>query len=79
MKQELNALLRGLESGIVRHVDARHLWRIVSRGRRPSAKTLDKLALLAGCQNWQELRETMRGENDGAFGIDDTTPPEPGK
>ena len=65
MKRELETLLRGLESGIVRHVDARRLWQLVTHGRRPSDKTLDRLALLAG------LREAMRGESDAAFGFEE--------
>ena len=73
MKRDLGSLLKGLETGIVRRVDARHLWRAVRRGHRPSDKTLDRLALLAGFQSWQELREAMRGENDAPFGHDDVS------
>ena len=71
MKRELETLLRGLESGIVRHVDARRLWQLVTHGRRPSDKTLDRLALLAGFQNWKDLREAMRGASDAAFGFEE--------
>lgn len=71
MKRELETLLRGLESGIVRHVDARRLWQLVTHGRRPSDKTLDRLALLAGFQNWKDLREAMRGESDAAFSFEE--------
>ena len=78
MKRELESLLRGLESGIVRHVDARRLWKITGSGHRPSDKTLDRLALLAGFQNWQDLRESMRGESDAAFGFEeDSKKPRP--
>lgn len=77
MKSELSALLKGLENGIVKHVDARKLWRLLSSGRKPSAKTLDRLALLAGFQNWQEMRENMRGESDAAFSFEDDEPTKP--
>ena len=71
MKRELETLLKGLESGIVRHVDACRLWRLVTHSHRPSDKTLDRLALLAGFQSWQDLREAMRGESDAAFGFEE--------
>lgn len=48
------------------HHDAgrlRRLWLKVSGGRRPSAKTLDRLALLAGFQNWREMKSALRGED----------------
>ena len=70
MRQEIDALLRGIETGIVKHVDARRLWRLMGSGHHLSGKTLDRLALLAGFQDWQELRENMRGESDGALGGD---------
>ncbi len=71
MKRELESLLRGLEGGIIRHVDARRLWKLTGKGHRPSDKTLDRLALLAGFQNWKDLRESMRGESDAAFGFEE--------
>ena len=73
MKHDLEALIKGLESGIVKHVDARKLWRLVRDGHRPSDKTLDKLALLAGFQSWSDLREALRGENDASLNYEEET------
>lgn len=78
MRREMESLLRGLEGGIVHHVDARRLWKLMGSDHRPSDKTLDRLALLAGFQNWQDLRESMRGESDAAFGFEeDSKKPRP--
>lgn len=33
--------------------------------RRPNAKTLDRLALLAGFQDWESFQETLHGEAGG--------------
>ena len=57
--------------GYINFLDALNSWQLVTHGRHPSDKTLDRLALLAGFQNWKDLREAMRGESDAAFGFEE--------
>ena len=50
MKRELKLLVDNLEKGIVKHIDARKLWKTVTRGKKPSDAKLNKLDLLADIQ-----------------------------
>ena len=38
---------------------------------KPSKKTLDRLALFAGFQNWKDLSKALHGENDARLNYDD--------
>ena len=38
---------------------------------RPSQKTLDRLALLAGFQSWTDLVKALHGDNDGDLNYKD--------
>lgn len=51
----------------------RRLWRWVSKASRekPSRRTLDRLALLAGFQDWDDLRTALRGTNDAGLNYKD--------
>lgn len=40
----------------------RRVENILSGKKKPSRHTLDRLALLAGFQNWHDLREAVHGE-----------------
>lgn len=40
----------------------------VSRAERPSAATLNKLALLAGFQSWHDLDDALHGEGKDVMG-----------
>lgn len=73
MKRELKLIVDSLEKGFGKHIAPNKLAKLLHVGRRPSAATLDKLALLAGFQCWDELREALRGEDDGSwnFGSDE--------
>lgn len=33
--------------------------------RKPNRKTLDRLSLLAGFQDWESFQEALRGKDDG--------------
>ena len=70
MRRELRLLVDNLEKGIVKHIDARKLWKTVTRGKKPSAATLDKLALLAGFQCWDDLKASIRTGGDETFNYD---------
>ncbi len=37
------------------------LWKYVSTTERPKRKTLDRLSLFAGFQDWDELQRVFRG------------------
>ena len=38
---------------------------------KPSKKTLDRLALFAGFQNWKDLSAALHGENDAKLNYED--------
>ena len=38
---------------------------------KPSKKTLDRLALFAGFQNWKDLNAALHGENDAKLNYED--------
>ncbi|MBQ8655947.1 MAG: hypothetical protein IJ527_02655 [Prevotella sp.] len=38
--------------------------------RKPNAKTLDRLSLLAGFQDWETFQETLYGETDGGVNFE---------
>ena len=38
--------------------------------RKPNAKTLDRLSLLAGFQDWETFQETLHGETDGSVNFE---------
>ncbi|MCH4148482.1 MAG: hypothetical protein LKG25_08695 [Prevotella sp.] len=61
------------EDEIGRHIKAQKVWKKVISGKRPSDETLDRLALLAGFQNWKDLKEALHGEGDASLNYDDET------
>lgn len=44
----------------------RKLWDALSGRRRLSIKTLDRLALLTGFQDWGDLRDALHGDVDAS-------------
>ena len=38
---------------------------------KPSQKTLDRLALFAGFQNWKDLSKALHGDNDAKLNYED--------
>lgn len=71
MRTDLKKLIEECENDLSRHLDAKKLWLKVKAGKRPSDETLDRLALFAGFQNWQELKETLHGETDASVNYND--------
>lgn len=47
------------------------LWDCLQRKEKLSVATLDKLALLAGFQNWRDLKTVLHGENSADLNYDD--------
>ncbi|WP_279054318.1 hypothetical protein [Hoylesella timonensis] len=46
-------------------------WDCLKRKEKLSDATLDKLALLAGFQNWKDLKIALHGENSAELNYDD--------
>lgn len=51
----------------------RRLWKWVSAAKpeKPSQRTLDRLALFAGFQDWKDLQKALHGTNDAALNYQD--------
>ncbi|MCH3981324.1 MAG: hypothetical protein LKE41_05315 [Prevotella sp.] len=47
------------------------LGRYLSRIENPSLKTLNRLALLAGFQDWKSLKDTVHGDTDASVNYED--------
>lgn len=48
------------------NADALHkVWNYVSGKEKPTKKTLNKLALFAGYQSWDDFHEALHGDDDG--------------
>ena len=41
------------------HIDLHKAWEIVKKYEHPSKEALDKIALLAGFQTWEELQKEL--------------------
>ncbi|MGP1472876.1 MAG: hypothetical protein ACTTJN_04845 [Prevotella intermedia] len=49
----------------------RKLWGYVLLKEKPSKKTLDRLALFAGFQNWKDLQTAIHGGSDGQLNYEE--------
>ena len=49
----------------------RRIWDKSLSMEKPSKKTLDRLALLAGFQNWADLNKALHGDNSGDLNFND--------
>ena len=69
MKRELVHLMGNLGKGITKHADAQKIWQFVAKNKHLSKANLDRLALLAGYQRWEDLRHAVRtgGEENFKF------------
>ncbi len=68
MKRDLALLTQRVEKKIGKKVNAHALHKLVDviRGKEKlSRSTLDRLALLAGFQCWDDFHEALHGEDDG--------------
>ncbi len=56
------------------HLESKSLKKIAgyfTAKEKPSRKTLDRLALFAGFQNWKDLQSAIHGDNDGQLNYED--------
>ena len=56
------------------HLESSSLNKLIGyfKGKeKPSKKTLDRLALFAGFQNWKDLNAALHGENDAKLNYED--------
>ena len=70
MKNDLAFLAREAEKRIGKTLSTKTLhkiWGYVSGKEKPTAETLDKLALLVGYQSWDDFHEALHGEGDGSL------------
>lgn len=78
MRSELKSLIDRLGHDLGHIIGVRKLWKMVAKGKRPSVETLDRLALLAGFQTWDDLHEALLGRGGDSLNYDDG-PTEDGK
>lgn len=72
-RKELNAL-SGKLSRLNVNLNMKSIRRIWDKNytlEKPSEKTLNRLALLAGFQNWADLRKALHGDNDADLNYND--------
>ncbi len=51
----------------IKHMNAQALhkmWRHMKKAEKPSKDTLDRLALFAGFQSWEDFHDALHGEDD---------------
>ncbi|WP_028897642.1 hypothetical protein [Prevotella sp. HUN102] len=56
------------------HLESKSLKKLMgylTSKEKPSKKTLDRLALFAGFQNWKDLQSAIHGDNDGQLNYED--------
>lgn len=46
------------------------MWDVLKGKEKPSRQTLDKLALLAGFQSWDDFQGALHGTEDGLVNYD---------
>ena len=63
MKKDLEAMLTKHHAKLSAHA-LKKIWGYISGAEKPSKKTLDKLALLAGFQSWDDFYDALHGEDD---------------
>ncbi|QUB76853.1 hypothetical protein J5A58_08835 [Prevotella melaninogenica] len=77
VRRELASDLERLSSRLALyhiHLESASLKKIIGyfKGKeKPSKKTLDRLALFAGFQNWKDLNAALHGENDAKLNYED--------
>ena len=77
MRKELASDLERLSDRLALyhiHLGSASLKKVIGyfKGKeKPSKKTLDRLALFAGFQNWKDLSAALHGENDAKLNYED--------
>lgn len=67
MKQDLRLLLSEIEKvvGKKNPLGVKKIWQQFSTHKKLSPEALDRIALFAGFQSWNDLNEALHGEDDG--------------
>lgn len=68
MKNDIHLFAQRIEHKLGRKLNGEalvKLWHVLRGKEKPSKKTLDKLALFAGFQTWDDFHEALHGEDDG--------------
>lgn len=65
MERELKTISDMVKAAVGHGIDNAKIWRMVSGNHKLSEKTLDRLALFAGFQKWDDLRKAVQGSSDG--------------
>ena len=70
--ERLSKLLEARSIHLAPH-SLRRLWKWVSAAKpeKPSQRTLDRLALFAGFQDWKDLQKALHGTNDASLNYKD--------
>lgn len=71
MNGELKYAVAEIEKHLNLHKGTLKLWKQLTRGKHLSAGTLDKLALLAGFQSWEDLNDAIHGDSDAQINYED--------
>ena len=64
MKHDLKLLGEALEKKMGAH-KLHKMWDVLKGKEKPSKQTLDRLALLAGFQSWDDFQGALHGTEDG--------------
>ena len=65
MKQDLKLLAEALEKKLGKAHVLPKMWDVLKGKEKPSRQTLDRLALLAGFQSWDDFQGALHGTEDG--------------
>lgn len=67
MKRDLRLLTLNAEKRMGKKVadDIRKMWGLLSGKEKPSKEMLNRMALLAGYQSWDDFHDALHGEDDG--------------
>ena len=65
MKQDLKVLAETLEKKLGKTNVLHKMWEMMKGKEKPSPQMLNKLALLAGFQSWDDFQGALHGTEDG--------------
>ena len=70
MIQDLKVLAEHIEKKVGKAHVFYKMWDVLKGKEKPSRQTLDKLALLAGFQSWNDFQGALHGTEDGLVNYD---------
>ena len=71
MKQDLKVLAEHIEKKVGKAHVFHKMWDVSKGKEKPSRQTLNKLALLAGFQSWDDFQGALHGTEDGLVNYDE--------